>query len=263
MEWRNRIIGEGEESPADLMPNPLNWRKHPNEQADALEAALERVGWVQRVIVNKRTGRLIDGHLRVELAKRRGEEKVPVLYVDLDEDEEALILATLDPLSSLAEADTDQLADLLSTLEGDDQIADLIGTVADHYGIELSQVSKDEGESPYTSAALNPIYEPRGESYKPRDLYDDSKALQLAQRVTELEDIDEDLAAFLIAATSRFIEFRYDRIAEYYASAPPHIQRIMEELALVIVDFDQAIERGFLSLNESLLDQYREEHGDS
>jgi hypothetical protein len=34
---------------------------------------LDRVGWVQSVIVNRKTGRLVDGHLRVQLAVDAGE----------------------------------------------------------------------------------------------------------------------------------------------------------------------------------------------
>jgi len=115
--WQSRIVGEGEADPRALTDNPLNWRRHPELQGQALEEALERLGWIQRVVVNRRTGRLIDGHLRVELARRRGEERVPVLYVDLDEAEERLALATLDPLSALAETDTDQLMELLADVD--------------------------------------------------------------------------------------------------------------------------------------------------
>src|SRR5688572_27021845 len=79
--WTNRIVGEGTEDPAALVANPSNWRLHPKGQQQAVAAVLGRVGWVQRCIVNRRTGHLVDGHLRVELALERGEPEVPVLYV--------------------------------------------------------------------------------------------------------------------------------------------------------------------------------------
>ena len=93
--WRSRIVGHAELRPADITTHPLNWRTHPRAQHAALAGVLDEVGWVQQVIVNRRTGRLVDGHLRVEAARRRGEPTIPVLYVDLDESEEALVLATL------------------------------------------------------------------------------------------------------------------------------------------------------------------------
>jgi hypothetical protein len=112
-DWRNRIVGYGEASPASLPDHPLNWRKHPAFQARALTGVLEEVGWVQNVIVNKRTGHLVDGHLRVALARQAGHANVPVTYVDLSEPEERLVLATLDPLSALADADAPALDALL------------------------------------------------------------------------------------------------------------------------------------------------------
>lgn len=93
--WRNRITGSGEEAPDQLLANPANWRIHPKAQQDALAGALDQVGWVQQVLVNRRSGFVVDGHARVALALRRGEPTVPVLYVDLEPEEEALVLATL------------------------------------------------------------------------------------------------------------------------------------------------------------------------
>jgi len=112
--WRNRISGYGEEAPDQLLANPANWRVHPKFQQDALAAILDEVGWVQDVIVNKTTGYVVDGHLRVALALSRGESSLPVKYVELSEEEEAKIIATLDPLSTLAIADADILAELLT-----------------------------------------------------------------------------------------------------------------------------------------------------
>src|SRR2546428_571103 len=67
--WANRIVGHGEESPADLVANERNWRTHPQAQQDALAGVLDEVGFVQSVIVNQATGRLVDGHLRLGVAR--------------------------------------------------------------------------------------------------------------------------------------------------------------------------------------------------
>ncbi|MCK6460906.1 MAG: DNA modification methylase [Planctomycetes bacterium] len=112
--WRSRIVDRGEASPAALVANPRNWRGHPPAQQAALAGLLDQVGWVQDVVVNRRTGHLVDGHLRVELARARGETAIPVVYVDLDEAEEALVLASLDPLAGMATADPAKLEALLA-----------------------------------------------------------------------------------------------------------------------------------------------------
>lgn len=120
MAWESRIIGHGEAAPADLVGNPRNWRTHPKAQRDALTGVLDEVGWVQDVIVNKRSGYLVDGHARVAVAAQRGETSVPVVYVDLSEAEERLMLATLDPLSAMAESEHTALEDLLALVTTED-----------------------------------------------------------------------------------------------------------------------------------------------
>lgn len=104
--WKNRIIEQSVEMPIEeLLPNPKNWRKHPKKQREALGDVLSEVGLVQGVVFNRRTGRLVDGHLRVQLAKDHGRESLPATVVDLSEEEEALVLATLDPIGAMAETD--------------------------------------------------------------------------------------------------------------------------------------------------------------
>jgi len=125
---KNRIVGY-EDVPLDQVQfNPKNWRIHPKHQQDALNGVLSEVGVVQNVIVNRRTGNLVDGHLRVTLADRNGEKTIPATIVDLSPEEEAMILATLDPLSALAATDHDKLSELLEEVQTNDAaILDMLG----------------------------------------------------------------------------------------------------------------------------------------
>ncbi len=137
VEWRNRIVGY-EVVPADqLLANPSNWRIHPRAQQEALTGVLDDIGWVQEIIVNKTTGHVVDGHMRVEVAITRG-ESVPVKYVELTEAEELLILATIDPISAMAATDTAQLESLLANVNSDSAavqalLAKLAGEEQDPY----------------------------------------------------------------------------------------------------------------------------------
>lgn len=134
--WRNRIVGEGDEPPDQLLANPMNFRTHPGTQADALRGVLADVGWVQRIIVNRRSGHVVDGHLRVAEALKAGAATVPVLYVDLDEAEERLILSTLDPLSAMAGTDAAQLDALLREVSTDSPaVAAMLDALAQEAGI--------------------------------------------------------------------------------------------------------------------------------
>jgi hypothetical protein len=133
--WRNRIVGHADVPPADLVPNPRNWRSHPPEQQRALAGALSEVGWVAEVLVNRTTGNVVDGHLRIELALAPDEPTVPVTYVDLSDEEERVVLASFDPIGALADAEATALTDLLSGLAPAD--ADL--------RVFLEQLGREEG----------------------------------------------------------------------------------------------------------------------
>jgi DNA modification methylase len=130
--WRNRIVGQGEEAPDQILANPANWRTHPGAQRDALRGSLSEIGWVQQVIVNRTTGHLVDGHARVEEAISAGAPTVPVLYVELTPEEEKLVLASLDPIGAMAQADATKLdellADLNATNPGLQALLDSLGT---------------------------------------------------------------------------------------------------------------------------------------
>jgi hypothetical protein len=102
--------------PEKLVDNPRNWRTHPPVQAEGLDAVLDEVGWAGAALYNEETGRLIDGHLRKKRALARGEQ-VPVIVGAWTEEQEALILATLDPLAGMAEVAGRELAALLEEVQ--------------------------------------------------------------------------------------------------------------------------------------------------
>jgi DNA modification methylase len=134
--WANRIVGHGEEPPEALLPNPANWRQHGAAQCQALSDVLGEVGLVQSVIVNRTSGHLVDGHLRVELACAQGQPTIPVVYVELSEEEERVILAALDPIAAMATVDRERLSELLAGIENED-LAELVEAIARENRIAL------------------------------------------------------------------------------------------------------------------------------
>ena len=242
--WRSRIVDEGEEDPTQLLANPRNWRKHPGRQRDAIRGSLGTVGWVQRVIVNRTTGHVVDGHARIEEAISAGEKTVPVVYVELSLEEEALVLATLDPIGAMAATDQATLRELLGEVSVDDAgLAKL-----------LDSLRPPDGDS-YTTTIEVPRYEPTGEKPDVAELFDNAKAreLELEIRAYFGDDFGEsEVARFLMAATFRHVVFNYGKIAEYYAHAEPAVQRLFEASALVIVDFDDAIRDGYVRFMDAI-----------
>ena len=152
--WRNRIVGHADVAPGALILNPGNWRLHSRAQWRALEGAIGEVGLVAGVIVNRNNGHVVDGHLRVELGLARGEATVPVTYVELSAEEEALVLATFDPLGAMATADADRLEALLAGLAVDDEaLRNMLAELADRSGIARAGLSDPDAVPPVRDPA--------------------------------------------------------------------------------------------------------------
>lgn len=111
MEIRNRIKELRTVKASELVPNPKNWRRHPNTQRSALLGALHEIGYADALIAYESSAGLvlIDGHLR---ASTTPDTEVPVLITDLDEHEAGKLMATLDPLAAMAETDHEKLKEL-------------------------------------------------------------------------------------------------------------------------------------------------------
>ena len=78
----------------------------------------------------------------------------------------------------------------------------------------------------------------------------------MLKRIDKLATISERERNFLKLAATRFVAFNYDCIADYYASASKEMQEAMESLALVLIDYNRAIELGFVKLNKKMSNLY-------
>jgi hypothetical protein len=125
-----------------LSAHPGNWRRHPAEQRAAFGQAFEQVGWVKPIIFNEETNRLVDGHMRRELFAG---QIVPVIIGRWSESQERTILATLDPMSLMAESDKTAFAQLLEQLDatGPDLLG-LIGATAEIAGLYKGLDANDQ-----------------------------------------------------------------------------------------------------------------------
>jgi DNA modification methylase len=116
---RDRIRGLIRVKARDLVRNKKNWRRHPRAQANALRGVLEEIGYANALVVRQLPNGLyeiIDGHLRAETTP---DMMVPVLVLDVTEEEADKLLALLDPMVGMAESNKEKLADLLKTFRSD------------------------------------------------------------------------------------------------------------------------------------------------
>lgn len=102
---------------SQLKPNPRNWRTHPLAQQNALRGVLAEVGFADAVVARELpdgTLELVDGHLRAETV---ADAVVPVLVVDLSDEEATKVLLTHDALASMAGVDQQNLESLLDDVD--------------------------------------------------------------------------------------------------------------------------------------------------
>ena len=98
-----------------------------------------------------------------------------------------------------------------------------------------------------------PMYVPQmAEQPDITSLYNTNKFSELVNEIDKSNLSDND-KFFLKIASTRHIEFNYKLIAEYYAHADKKMQELMEKNGLVIIDFDKAIEYGYVKLSKSLM----------
>lgn len=253
MSWENKIIEYGEKPASEFVANPDNFREHPKAQKMAVTASLDENGWVLPVCQNVRTGHLLDGHERIEQALENGNASVPYVLVDVAEEDEGKIIASLDPIAAMAKINKEKLEHVLENARAQNEsMQDYLDNLAKRSGLNISDA--------YSRKVEAPIYTPKGAKPELKDLYDNSKVDRLVSLI-DAADIPQGVRDFLVFAAQRHRVFNYRLIADYYAHAEEEIKSLMEDSALVIVDFDKAIEFGYVKLAEAIADQYLNEHG--
>lgn len=135
VKFRDRIKSLKRVKASDLIPNPHNWRRHPESQLKALRSVIDDVGFVgAELAIETPDGlMLIDGHARAELS---GDQKIPVLITDLDEEEAKALLVVFDPLTSMADVDEAALAGLLELVHGESEgMQELLTSIGEEAGV--------------------------------------------------------------------------------------------------------------------------------
>jgi hypothetical protein len=116
-------------------------------------------------------------------------------------------------------------------------------------------------ERKYTTKIESPIYEPKNQKPHILELYDNQKTKRLIREIDQ-SSLPTEEKMFLVDAARRHTIFNYEKIADYYANASPEMQSLMEKSALVIIDFEKAIEYGYIKMCDDIRTQYLEEYGE-
>lgn len=118
----------------------------------------------------------------------------------------------------------------------------------------------EDSNNLYTKKIESPVYEAKKDK-KPNieELFNNEKFNELISEI-EISTIPKEIKDFLKLAATRHIQFDYSEIAEFYAQSNEEVQNLMENSALVIIDFNKAIEKEFVLLKKEIQKQYLEDY---
>ncbi|MFJ7171658.1 ParB/Srx family N-terminal domain-containing protein [Citrobacter freundii] len=239
----------------ELIPCARNARTHSDEQVAQLVASIKEFGWTNPVLVDE-CGEIIAGHGRVMAAESLSLDTVPVIVLSgLTDDQKRAYRLADNRLPMNAGWDVELLKlEIAELLDADFDIS-LTGFNQAEIDELLTEVTHDteNGDEPYTAKIDTPVYEPSGDKPDIGELYDDTKTQELISRIRSAT-LDPDIEKFLLCAAERHTVFNFNKIADYYAHAPAEIQAFFEESALVIIDFQQAIEHGFVRMTQRMVE---------
>lgn len=259
----------------NFKPAKYNPRKITGQQRAALEKSIHEFGDLSGIILNKKTNTLIGGHQRISVIKQHptkvvttpvkdefgtvamghiavktddGTFNVPLRVVNWDLRREKL--ANIAANNHGGEFDNQKLGKLLAELNTEQFDIETTGFSLHEVNNLVRKADTDPGDK-YARTLASPIYKIRGKKPALNKLFDTTRADAAREKIKN-SGLSGPVRRFLHEASGRLVEFDYANIAEFYAHADKDTQELMEELALVIVDAERAIELGYLTLTKEI-----------
>lgn len=233
---------------ADIKPNPKNPRVIKDEKYAQLVHSLRNFPDMLEkrplVCFTDIDGKLVvlGGNMRLKAAIEIGLKELPVMLAD-DWTEEQKAEFIIKDNVSFGEWNRQEL----------------------HAGWDVQQLAEwgldipdfdNEIENNYSRKIEAPIYTPISDKIPELSvLYNTEKYKSLILKI-EQTDIHISIKDFLKVAATRHIVFNYSNIAEFYSHVNKELQELMEDSALVIIDFNKAIENGYVKLTEEIINAY-------
>jgi hypothetical protein len=254
-----------------LVAYERNPNTHKPAQIEQIAASIEEWGWTFPILAD--ANGVVAGHGRkaaAELLYQRGAklrmssgQEIPagmVPRIDCSgwsEDQRRAYIIADNKLASNATWDDKLLTFELGELKAEGFDLGLVG-----FGdSELSHIFSQD-QSRYSRKMVTPVYETTGEKPTVAELTDHTRARELLAEIDAAE-LPDDVRAFLRSAAARHVVFNYHAIAEFYSHASEDVQRLMENSALVIIDFERAIELGYVKMTTQLNEIYGRSYDDT
>ena len=220
---------------------------------DKVAKSIQDYGFLVPIVIDK-NGIILAGHTRYKASKKLNLKEVPVIVANNLSDIKGKEFRLVDNrVGDYATWDTDLLREELDAIANEDlseyyEFDDMIQNLLDDEG--GGQSIKDDNT--YTQKIELPIYTP-DESVD----VDESQLVQTEyfdKLMAEIDkaDIPDKAKEFLRLSAYRHLRFDYTAIANYYARADPVVQDLMERSGLVIIDYNKALEYGFVEFSDTL-----------
>ena len=228
----------------EIKPYKNNPRKN-DEAVEYVANSIKEFGFKVPIIIDK-TGEIVAGHTRYKAAKKLKMDEIPCIIADdLTEEQIKAFRLADNKVSEKAEWDFELL---------DEELSDIIDFDMSDFGFDLEfeeEENEKEEDKTYTNKIDIPHYQITGEKPLISELLKEDKSKELIEKINASNISDEE-KDFLVKASTRHYAFDYSKIAEYYTHADKEMQELMEQSALVIIDYENAIKNGYTLLSKEI-----------
>lgn len=230
---------------SSLIGDPSNVRRHDQKNLDAIKGSLARFGQQKPIVVGANNV-VIAGNGTIAAAMSLGWKEISIVRSELIGPEATAYAIADNRTAELAEWDDDALGKQLAALQIEDE------ELARATGFDPKELDKlTSGEEKYVQVNFPPIYDPNCRKPELHELFDDTKTKTLIANI-DRSQLPEEMKHFLRAASYRHTVIRFDLVADYYANASEEEQKHFEDNFLVIIDYDKAIEQGFVMMENAV-----------
>ena len=229
---------------SSIHPNPKNPRIIKDDRFKKLVKSIQEFPKMMelRPIIVDNDGMILGGNMRFKALQELKYKDIPDEWVKraetlTEEEKQRFIIEDNVPFG---EWDWDMLAN-----EWDqDKLVE--------WGIELPVFETNNTiDNTYTDKVKSPIYEAKNEKPKVTDLCNEQRTDELIKKIMSSGISNED-KRFLTLAAKRHLIFNYELIADYYANSDNEVQELMEDSALIIIDFNKALQLGYVKFSEEI-----------
>jgi hypothetical protein len=230
----------------DIKPNQENPRKISNGQLDKLKKSIQQFPEMLelRPLVIDENNVVLGGNMRLKALQELGVTEVSIKRVEnFTEDQKREFI----------------IKDNIGYGEWDFDVLDINWNKELLLEWGLDFIGEEQDDEKYTRKIEAPTYSPSNEVPEINSLVDVKKKQEMITKIQNA-NITQEEKLFLTTASNRHLVFDYAKIADYYSHASKEMQELMEESALIIIDYNKAIENGYVKLSKNLAELYSEDH---